>query len=1111
MKKIYLIKLLSIFTFFLGFSNSIFAQNGNMEEGVQSYTPQVAPPSPTAFQFSEHGNISLNGNSGGFNYSIPIYTIEHHDIKMPMSVDYFSNGVKVDELSGILGTDWNLNAGGMVTRLMRGIPDDRATERWYVWNPELYDNQYNIDKLVSIARGDGYYDSEPDWFSFNVNGLSGSFYLDENLEPHLNGNEQFKIEFKNHHSGRGYGMRSTFTIIDNHGYQYIFGGEEHDGDNDLYLEANRSYRDCFTGPQDKYYSTWYLKEIISPNNNIITFTYAKNNFSYATNISDNIDIYTPCSPDGDYIIPGYRYKYSFCQYRSNMESKVLSKISFGNRHIDFEYEDTRKDGAGKSLKTIKIYNKETILKTISFNYNEVKNKNAFVNSKLQNNSSLKYRLFLESIIFNDRNSEAIEKYNFDYHNKSQLPNRLSYSKDLYGYNNGSSNTKPFSKTLKSSFLMDLLNQTGAAAYATADLEVNPSAVYYGMMKEITYPTGGYSQIKYEANSNIIKKEKLVYNSEYIPIKKDCNENNKTESFTFTSNGTSILLSRGIVTLDDIHNNGQCEPQSQPQHDKYYISIKEDGVPIYSTKKYNYGEPLIPSDPSASCVIATSEVNMHDSRPICTQEGSVYEVSITAISKPFNPAEGSLLIGYNAEKVTADVPIYGAGARVKEIIDYENNKQYNKRRFYYNSLSEFPSNNTSLSRISAPNYYQRIENLAFCNRKSFISNPKYSITASSLTPIINSRASSSAYTVITELLDNGNYGAIERKYFEITDNQPLHFLHEPIYGTPLSNNGSSLYTNRLKEEIYYNADRIPIKKNILEYEVLFHNRIHAMTARRNFIPGNWAGWDWGLPEHSAANYDNYFGAIQLVGQHSEAYYPSGTIKTDNIYEYKNSSTYDLISTERTNSIGQQIKTVYEYPQDNIGKPYANDLVSANRIAEPITIKVYNDGVKILEKETEYGKFENLILPKSVFAGKGSNPLEKKISYDKYDNKGNLLEYTIGEDSDNGIPTSIIWGYDGLHPIALVKGVKYSAIEAEAEAIINQSNEGTLDITSFNEFLNAEDTMFTGFIYKPGIGLSKTIQPNGQSEEYIYDDYGRLKQIRDQDGNILKEHEYHFMNE
>jgi hypothetical protein len=52
------------------------------------------------------------------------------------------------------------------------------------------------------------------------------------------------------------------------------------------------------------------------------------------------------------------------------------------------------------------------------------------------------------------------------------------------------------------------------------------------------------------------------------------------------------------------------------------------------------------------------------------------------------------------------------------------------------------------------------------------------------------------------------------------------------------------------------------------------------------------------------------------------------------------------------------------------------------------------------------------------------MENKIKYDQYDAKGNLLQYT----TKDGIPVSIIWGYNQTLPIAKVEGTLFLFIAA-----------------------------------------------------------------------------------
>lgn len=54
----------------------------------------------------------------------------------------------------------------------------------------------------------------------------------------------------------------------------------------------------------------------------------------------------------------------------------------------------------------------------------------------------------------------------------------------------------------------------------------------------------------------------------------------------------------------------------------------------------------------------------------------------------------------------------------------------------------------------------------------------------------------------------------------------------------------------------------------------------------------------------------------------------------------------------------------------------------------------------------------------------------------------------------------------------------------------------------------DAQMTTYSYKPGYGLTSMIDANGRITRYEYDKIGRLKALRDQDGNIVKTFEYQY---
>ena len=58
------------------------------------------------------------------NIDIPFFTVRGSLINVPISISYHAGGIKVEEVSSSIGIGWSLNAGGVITRSIRGLPDE---------------------------------------------------------------------------------------------------------------------------------------------------------------------------------------------------------------------------------------------------------------------------------------------------------------------------------------------------------------------------------------------------------------------------------------------------------------------------------------------------------------------------------------------------------------------------------------------------------------------------------------------------------------------------------------------------------------------------------------------------------------------------------------------------------------------------------------------------------------------------------------------------------------------------------------------------------------------------------------------------------------------------
>ena len=157
-------------------NNKLYAQQAN-NNSVE--IPNILLPSPTA---SELGKFALIGNSlstGTVNTHIELLTYKTKNLSLPISLEYSSNGLKVDMISSRVGMDWSLNAGGVVSRTVYGSPDE---SRGFATPPADFPNTTGtaLKEYLSSTTVMGN-DTQPDIFTFSFGGYSGKFIIYNNV------------------------------------------------------------------------------------------------------------------------------------------------------------------------------------------------------------------------------------------------------------------------------------------------------------------------------------------------------------------------------------------------------------------------------------------------------------------------------------------------------------------------------------------------------------------------------------------------------------------------------------------------------------------------------------------------------------------------------------------------------------------------------------------------------------------------------------------------------------------------------------------------------------------------------------------------------------------
>lgn len=272
--------------------------------------------------------------------------------------------------------------------------------------------------------------------------------------------------------------------------------------------------------------------------------------------------------------------------------------------------------------------------------------------------------------------------------------------------------------------------------------------------------------------------------------------------------------------------------------------------------------------------------------------------------------------------------------------------------------------------------------------------------------------------------------------------------------------------------------------------------------------------YGVQKYGHIDYSIPTGANKLTGESDTLFdQPTGTgyVAKQTTYSYDPNYLYRTnAATIDSRGITKTIHYYYPYqspPGYNATQQgYLGQLTNTHRIATPVEIQ---DSISGILYNTSRQEFTGLY-PGALYFATRNNPAYIKQQILSYDNYGNIREQ---QDADS-ITTTFFWGYNSLYPVAKITGSTYSA----AQGLVNQA---TLDNsnTTDNNMRSALNNLRTGlpgaqvwtYTYKPGVGITSSTDPQGNTTYYNYDSLGRLTEVRDKDGNLLETHNYHYTNQ
>ncbi len=1061
-------------------------------------TVEVLPPSSNAASLGKYGGIDLSPASGMTGINIPLYEYNSINLKLPLSLSYSSNGFRVDELASRVGTGWSLNAGGVITRTVYGATDEQAQR---LSPPAGFPARSAalVQFMDNLAGANAYgpFDAQPDIFSFNISGASGRFILDSNLNPALLSHSAMKIECD---------FTSAvwnFKITNTDGIQYFFGGDA----------ATEKTKKLSSGNGcGKTYATfiptaWYLKKIVHPSNDTITFSYTHHFSQYTTGISETM--YAPNFPAGQFpYCAGYSINTpvlnnSACATVLQTSGVVLQEINAsGGGRISFSYTD-RNDGDDKLLAAIKVYppGSDSVIRVIAFTYDYAV-AGSFKNTYSNTDTRLNNRPFLEKIAEKSPDNLLAKEYSFSYTDKQSLPPRLSYAQDAYGFFNGKNNTT-------------LIPQPSSLAWrqklpaATADRSVNPEYAQKGLLNAVIYPTGGKDSIVYESNQ--------VYGP--VPnIPSPVTVTASATSMTAGGSGTTVYSTSATISFgQEVRFTGACSSTGtgggDPAHDRAVITLLDESNTVLFTQTLQPG-------------------NTFD-QVLNLPAGHNYTIKTTAY---WEDVTGTATLWYVPGNITyQNLNSNAGGVRVQKLITSDGitgNSQV--KRYFYHALT-----NPGVS-SGGPVYTPRFDKaltvtvpcmdgastdpnnpagIVNCDLVDFSFLSMYSNTQNN----IYTYPSPVSYgSVIESLGENYENGGTEYQYTVYGDMAASQIVgNGDMANGPLSSyawkNAREVYRNVFKKE---GDQYVPVKKIFTSYkeDVRADREIKAYTANKKYT----------VHCTSSAPDDREVNAYDLFSYvHFRKWIYPDTIRTWDydargqhyleqlqITEYGNPA-HALPTKQITYAGDGSLNSVVKvYPQDLIltgTAEIARQTLVAKNMLGTVLSQQFAKGTGILfQTRTDYKIFSGgLLLPEVKYIQKTGYPMEEAVRFYRYNNRGNLVEQSKAGD----VKEVYVWGCQSLYPVAKVTG-------SDAVTVYNLINQTVLDnpLSTAQQVRTELDKIRTGlagtpaqvitFTYIPAVGISSQTDPNGKTMYYAYDKLGRLIQVTDSDGNVIKKMEYQY---
>jgi YD repeat-containing protein len=1092
-----------------------------------------------------HSDMKIDLYSGKPNINIPIYDTQIDGINLNISLNYDTSGVLVNQQASWVGQNWQLNAGGHITRIIRGASHDELDYSTPVifpgYNNQFGDNwwgddnrrrkmsgffhqrsyigltgndQHDLAKLIDKSnihwpiRGGtvnpidpyNYRDFEPDIFHFSFLGHSGFFFMDIDGNWNVHSDSNLKVEFDlnndlvlpftnmGFHNGtfptyignRKWARKTIgrLTLKDDKGYTYIFGDNYL---NNLELTIPNFFWQIAS---PAYASKWNLTKVVDPNGiEILNFNYETGHYKANMEMSFFRHASNAFSNSSNYYTP---YQLPLTKYYQLPSSSFL-------KYNVAPY--LRAEGSGVIPSYLTSITSNRIGLNIIFN-RSVANTMNWANRYTTPNSQTYYGDHGNPFFDNQGN---IFNFNFlhGYHITDYLHNETTPA--------GHSFPNPWNDMGIFGLRLEKLNSIIVKNVFNQD--INNIIFNYDELPDI--------RLFLNKITNDNKAYKFEYNQgwalpKYLTTRKD-----PWGYFNNQDLGLLLPFGRELHTIFGDHPIFISSVSNNYLNKLPFLDLEQNK---YSTNGTN-----------------ASRVSWGTLNRIIWPTGGSTEFIFEPHSFQYKKND------FSASHNTLTSKQMGGGLRIKKIISDGIEKEF----FYVfdqNEIFEPYSEQSSGILLFEPMYFLENKTVYYsitdpcssCNNFTDINingvhlkrfNNFYNWA--SINPLNQKSNFFDGNVGYARVYEKSNEGYIQydfTSYLDKPDLLPLYLFPEMNERETTKKIDRSIERGLLKQKKYYDNNFSLKKEELYEYD-------NQTLSKRFPEIKTFSGWLFDASPQkvtsSASFYDIIYNKRKVIKTITKEYYQSGIVEKENNYNYRNHKLFDHLQLASKDSdlwLSQHTfkidnlnnyATTYKYPFDYTNQ---NLLTNKNILDTPLEIVNFKNNHVLFTQINELSKDANtsqlIKLKKTSEFKHNLTSAQSEVFYDLYDQKGNLLQYH----NNNSKYTTFIFAYNQTLPVAKIENIAYASIPSSLITAIQTATDSptsteTQVLTALNALRTSTDTnlqnaMITTYTYKPLIGISTVTDPKGDTQTYIYDDFNRLKEVRDKDNNILSENQYHY---